>query len=221
MKQGKPISASLEHVVFYPSAERGHYPTIVALHGRGADAYDLIPLIDSLGLEDALLIAPRAPIPFNFGPGFAWYGLQEEGVPETETFHVSLDRLRRFLTEVRAGYPVDQQRVILLGFSQGTVMAYAASLLEPSSVLGIAALSGYIPVHSGLPLKLREVKSLAAFVSHGTFDELIPVRFGRESAELLEKAGAEVVYREYAMGHEVSEDTLRDLASWTRNLLSK
>ncbi len=221
MKQGKPISASLEHVVFYPSEERGHYPTIVALHGRGADAYDLIPLVDSLGLEDALLIAPRAPMPFNFGAGFAWYGLQEEGVPEPETFLASLDRLRKFLAEVRAGYPVDRQRVILLGFSQGTVMAYAAGLLEPSSVRGIAALSGYIPVHSGLQLKLRELKGLAAFVSHGTYDELIPVRLGRESSELLEKAGADVVYREYAMGHEVSEDTLRDLAAWTKNLLSK
>jgi phospholipase/carboxylesterase len=220
MNQGEPILASLEHVVFYPEKDRSRYATIVALHGRGTDESDLIPLVDSLGLEDVFVVAPRAPTPFGLGPGFAWYVLKEEGVPEPDTFLASLGRLREFLAEIKTGYPVDQQRIVLLGFSQGTVMAYAAGLLEPSSVRGIVALSGYIPVHSGLSLNLHELNGLDTFVSHGTYDELIPVRFGREAAELLKKAGAHVVYREYAMGHAVSENTMRDIATWAKGILS-
>lgn len=214
------MPASLEHAVYYPTKTADRYPAIVALHGRGTDEHDLAPLVFSLGLVDALVISPRAPRPFEFGGGFAWYDLGEEGVPHAETFHASLDLLRRFIVEIKAGYALDPDRIILLGFSQGTVMAYAAGLLDPASFCGIAALSGYIPSRSGLPLEVTKLDSLSAFISHGTYDEIIPVHFARESAELLEKAGAHVVYREYPMGHEVRESTLRDLGAWLKHLLS-
>jgi len=219
MKEGSPTSASLEHVVYYPPRKAEKYATVVALHGRGTDENDLIPLVHSLGLTDALLISPRAPAPFEFGGGFAWYDVGQEGVPNAQSFGASLDLLRRFMDEIRAGYPVDRQRVILLGFSQGTVMAYSVALLDPASFLGIAALSGYIPQESGLPLAVEDLRRFSVFVSHGVYDQIIPVRLARESAELLKKAGARVEYREYPMGHEVSEKTVRDLSAWIKNLL--
>jgi phospholipase/carboxylesterase len=215
---GKPIEAALRHVVVYPPSESAKYPTIVALHGRGADSNDLLPLVESLGRRDALVIAPRAPFPFNLGGGFAWYEMGQDWTPHPATFGKSLDLLRSFLEEVSAGYPVDPSRFVLLGFSQGTVMSYAAALLEPSSVQGIVALSGYIPLRSGLPLKLDGVRGLPVFISHGTYDDLIPVKFGREASELLKKAGAEVSFHEYLMGHEVNEGTIMDLARWFKKL---
>jgi phospholipase/carboxylesterase len=99
-------------------------------------------------------------------------------------------------------------------------MAYAAGLMEPKSIHGIVALSGYIPHKSGLPLQLRDLQSLAVFISHGSYDQIIPVQFGRESADLLKRARAAVAYHEYEMGHEVRQETLRDLAAWTHYLLS-
>jgi phospholipase/carboxylesterase len=219
MKAGSPISASLEHAVYFPPGRSEKYATVVALHGRGTDENDLIPLVYSLGLTDALLISPRAPAPFEFGGGFAWYDVSQEGVPDPQTFGASLGLLRRFMDEIRAGYPVDGQRVILLGFSQGTVMAYSVGLLDPTSFFGIAALSGYVPQRSGLPLDLEDLRGFSVFVSHGTYDQVIPVRLARESAELLKKAGARVEYREYPMGHEVSEETVRELSAWIKTLL--
>ncbi|MGA8858315.1 MAG: alpha/beta hydrolase-fold protein [Candidatus Bathyarchaeia archaeon] len=219
MKEGSPISASLEHVVYYPPRKAEKYATVVALHGRGTDENDLIPLVHSLGLTDALLISPRAPAPFEFGGGFAWYDVGQEGVPNAQSFGASLDLLRRFMDEIRAGYPVDRHRVILLGFSQGTVMAYSVALLDPASFLGVAALSGYIPQRSSLPLALEDLRGFSVFVSHGAYDQIIPVRLARESAEVLKKAGARVEYREYPMGHEVSQETVRDLSAWIKNLL--
>lgn len=181
MKEGSPISASLEHVVYYPQTKAEKYATVVALHGRGTDENDLIPLVHSLGLTDVLLISPRAPAPFEFGGGFAWYDVNQEGVPHPQTFGASLGLLRRFMDEIRAGYPVDPERVILLGFSQGTVMAYSVALLDPASFLGVAALSGYIPQRPGLPLALEDLKGLSVFISHGAYDPIIPVRLALES----------------------------------------
>jgi phospholipase/carboxylesterase len=219
MKGGSPILASLEHAVYYPPTKAAKYATVVALHGRGTDENDLIPLVHALGLTDALLISPRAPAPFEFGGGFTWYDLSQEGVPNAQSFGASLGLLRRFMDEIRAGYPVDPERVILLGFSQGTVMAYSIALLNPAAFFGVAALSGYIPQRSGLPLALEDLRGFPIFVSHGTYDQIIPVRLARESAELLKKAGARLEYREYSMGHEVSEETVRDLSAWVKDLL--
>jgi phospholipase/carboxylesterase len=219
MNEGKPIAATLQHIIYYPAKKADQYSTVVALHGRGTDENDLIPLVFSLGLTDELVISPRAPLPFRLGGGFAWYDLNQEGLPHPQTFRASLDLLRRFLAEIAAGYPLNPERIVLLGFSQGTVMAYAAALLDPASFRGIAALSGYIPQRSGLPFSLEKLSGFSAFISHGTYDQVIPVQLGRESAELLKRAGANVEYREYPMAHEVREETVRDLTAWTKRLL--
>ena len=100
-------------------------------------------------------------------------------------------------------------------------MSYAAGLLDPVSVHGIVALSGYIPSRSNLLFQRDKLKGLPVFISHGTYDELIPLKLGLESVEFLRVAGANVMFREYAMGHQVTEETLRDLSSWMRNLLSQ
>jgi phospholipase/carboxylesterase len=224
MKQGKTAKASVEHLVFYPPRTETKYRTIVALHGRGTNEYDLLPLVEALGLDDVLVVAPCAPLPFDpggFMGGFAWYEIGQEGLPHPQTFQASVELLNRFLQEIKAVYPVNPERLVLLGFSQGTVMAFAAALLDPESIRGIAALSGYVPNESGPPLILEQLNDLAVFISHGAYDEVIPVKFGRESAVLLKNAGADVAYHEYLMGHEVREETLRDLGVWLRNLLHR
>jgi phospholipase/carboxylesterase len=219
MKQGKSIAATLQHVIFLPTSAGKNFPTIIALHGRGANENDLVPLVLALELSDVMLVTPRAPFAFPYG-GHAWYNLGQEGVPDPETFRTSLGLFQKFVDEVKAAYPVDSERLILLGFSQGTVIAYATALLDPSAFRGVAALSGYIPHRSGVPLQLSKLTGFPVFVSHGSNDMMMPVRFGRESAELLNHTGADVTYREYHMGHEVTEDVIRDLKKWVREILS-
>jgi phospholipase/carboxylesterase len=221
VKQGKSVPASLEHLVFYPESTERIYPTIVALHGRGTDEYDLLPIVETLPTGNMLLVAPRAPFRLEvggLGQGFAWYEFGQEGMPSPQTFMQSVACLSQFMKEIKEAYPVDVERIVLLGFSQGTVMAYATALQNPRSVRAIIALSGYIPHQSGLPLVLSNLKGLSVFISHGTEDDLIPVRLGRESAAILREGGATVMYHEYVMGHEVREETLRDLGNWLRNI---
>jgi phospholipase/carboxylesterase len=218
MKQGKATAATLQHLVFLPTSAGKNFPTIIAIHGRGADENDLVPVVLGLELSDLVLVTPRAPFAFPYG-GYAWYNLAHEGVPDPETFRTSLGLFRKFIGETKAAYPVDPKRLILLGFSQGTVMAYAAALLDPSAFPGIVALRGYIPHRSGVPLRLNELRGFPVFISHGSNDTMMPVRLGRESAELLRHAGADVTYREYLMGHEVTEEAIRDLKEWVRKLL--
>jgi len=218
MRRSESITSSLHHLIYFPDEVKENYPTVVALHGRGTDAYDLIPLVESLGF-DMLVIAPRAPCLFEAGGGYAWYDFGGEGIPDPPSFRDSLRLLQEFLVQIRKGYPIGPTGPILVGFSQGTVMSYAAGLLDPTTIRGIVALSGYIPSRSNLPFKWNEVKGIPVFISHGTYDELIPIKLGKESAELLRNAGAKVTFREYTMGHQVTEDVLRELTSWMRDVL--
>ena len=218
MRRGTPIAASLKHLVFLPTSAGKNFPTIIAMHGRGADENDLAPVVLALKIPDLVLVTPRAPFAFPYG-GYAWYDLGQEGVPAPETFRTSTGLVQKFVEEVKAGYPVDPKRLILLGFSQGTMMAYATALINPSMFRGIAALSGYLPYRANSPLRLSNLAGFPVFISHGFNDPIIPVRLGREAAKLLMDAGANVAYHEYLMGHEIGEDTIQDLREWVLKVL--
>ena len=179
---------------------------------------DLVSLVLAFERPDLLLVSPRAPFDFPSG-GYTWYDIIQEGVPNPQAFDESLTLFRKFVDEIKVGYPVDPDRMVLLGFSQGSVMAYATALSNPTSFLAVAALSGYIPLSSGLKFDLDKLSNRPFFISHGMYDEIIPPRFGREAAEFLKQAKAQVTFHEYMMGHQVSEATMLDLAHWLKAIL--
>ncbi len=210
-----PISASLAHVVVPPRSKSESYALLVLLHGRGADAHDLLPLADELGRDDLLVLAPQAPyaLPGPFGMGYAWYDMHDIGDPDPATFAPSLAQLRKFLDAAVAGYPVDADRVFLLGFSQGAVMSLATALTDPRRLAGVVALSGYLPeAISGA--EGGSAQDLPVFVGHGRADPLISVSEGRKARDVLTAAGADVTYREYSVEHRIAPDELEDIRHW-------
>ncbi len=212
----KPISASLTHIVQPPRAESdGPHPAIILLHGRGADENDLLGLAPYLDPR-LLVISARAPFPFQYGGGYAWYDVIEVGLPHPPMFAESYDRLTKFADEVVGGYPVDPERVFLLGFSMGTVMAHALALTRPEKCAGVVAHSGYIPPEQelGIRFRLGDLKGRAWFVAHGTHDPIIPVRFGRETRDLIGDTAADLTYQEYPIAHQISQHSLDDLSAW-------
>jgi phospholipase/carboxylesterase len=53
-------------------------------------------------------------------------------------------------------------------------------------------------------------------IGHGTYDPVIGVEWGRQARELLEEAGADVLYREYPLPHAIEPEYLDTLAQWLR-----
>jgi phospholipase/carboxylesterase len=51
-------------------------------------------------------------------------------------------------------------------------------------------------------------------IGHGTLDPVIEVEWGRRAKELLERAGAEVLYRETPMYHQIDPDFAHEVAAW-------
>ena len=210
------IDAGLAHEVVAPAIVRDLNPTLIVVHGRGASATDLLPLADALGREDLLTIAPQAPYQFrgSFGLGYAWYELQEIGRPDERTFSVSLEKFLAFLDRVREGYPVDPERLVLLGFSQGAVMSLATAVREPRRASAVAALSGYLDAYSRPVAESSAVQDLPVFIGHGVQDELIAVSFGREARDTLKGLGAQVTYHEYPAPHTITQPEVGDVRTW-------
>ncbi|HEY6192219.1 MAG TPA: phospholipase [Bacteroidota bacterium] len=209
-----PVHTSLIHKILEPQRKsNSKYPTLMLLHGRGANEDDLLGLAEYLD-DRLLIVSARAPFPFALGGGFTWYEIEEVGKPEPKMFAESYRKLSQFIDDVVKGYPVDPSKLLLCGFSMGSVMSYSMALTRPQAVAGVAANSGYIAEDSGLNIEWTGVKGKPFFISHGMYDPVIPVAFARRAKELLEPRGAAITYREYDMGHQIIEDSLNDMMRW-------
>lgn len=212
---------SLVHRTIPARSGSAPHPGLLLLHGRGTDESDLL----SLGheLDDRLfVVSARAPFRFPWG-GYAWYGLDPSGVgfPEPRGLESSLDLLRSFLGEIMEAYPIDPARFYTAGFSMGSVMAGTLGLVEPERVAGAMILSGYLPLHSGLAFRPDDATGHPFFQGHGSLDPVIPVSFGRETAEYLRGTPVDLTYREYPIAHAIGPQELDDMRSWMESALDK
>jgi phospholipase/carboxylesterase len=186
---------------------------LVLLHGRGADERDLFPLLDLLDPERRLLgVTPGGPHYLPPG-GRHWYALGGIPTPDPATFAATAPRLAGFLDAL----PVPMDRVVLGGFSQGTVMSYAMSLGpgRPRPA-GLVAMSGFLPRVADWPLEPERLRGVPVGIAHGSLDPVIPAQFAAEAEATLTAAGADVLRLSSPVPHMVDPDwiePLRDLVA--------
>ncbi len=189
------------------------------LHGRGADEQDLYPLLDTLDPERRLLGAtPRGPL--SLPPGGAhWYRLGGLPTPDVSTFRPTFEAASEWLDRL----PVPLERTVLGGFSQGGVMSWALGLGrgDTKRPAAIVALSCFMPVVDGLELDLSGLAGYPIAIGHGTYDDVIPVQFGRAAAERVRAAGADLLHREYPLPHTIDPRFLPELRNFVRQALAK
>ena len=193
---------------------------LVLLHGRGADEHDLFPLLDVLDPERSLLgVTPRGPL--SLPPGGAhWYAVREIGFPDPGTFSPTYDLLTGWLDALLSRHGLSHDRLVLGGFSQGTVMSYAIGLgAGRPQPAGIIALSGFMPTVEGFELDLGSRSGLPVAIGHGAGDPVIGVGWGRQARERLEAAGADVTYEEHQGAHAIDPRLLRRLPAWVAGTL--
>jgi phospholipase/carboxylesterase len=137
------------------------------------------------------------------------------GPIDPREFEAGAGAVRRFVDYAAAHYPIDRRKLVVMGFSQGGVMAYDLVLRDPARFAGLVALSSWLPGTLAQSIVVQpELAGFPVFVAHGTQDPMIGVERGRESREALLKLGVGLTYREYEMQHEIRPEALRDLLEW-------
>lgn len=208
---------NLIHTLYEPSGP-GPHPTVLTLHGRGANAFDLLGLAPHLCNGKFLMICPQGPLETPIGPGalgYAWYPMSMGGPPDIEAILASRAELQEFLDGCLSRYPIDARKFLVLGFSQGGIMAYSLALSNPERFSGLVVLSSWLPKELIPRLSIREAaQSLPTLVQHGSQDPLIEIQRARDSVEQLRALRVPLTYREYDMGHEITPRGLSDLSAW-------
>ncbi len=196
----------------------GPHPLILMLHGWGANAHDLLGLAPILHGGGALVLSPQGPVAFEITKGllgFGWWPITASREFDPRAFDAARQLLREFLDEACKRYPVDRRKIVVIGFSQGGVMAYDLVLSDPARFAGLIALSSWLPdpIDAAIP-RQDEHNNFPVLVIHGTRDPMIPVERAQESRRRLLARGLNVQYREFEMQHEVNPDALRELVVW-------
>ena len=196
----------------------GPFPAVILLHGWGASAHDLLGLAPMLHGGRAVVLCPQGTVAVPFGGGqygYGWFPLRPGEPADAKAFRRGADALRELVGEALDRYPIDREKVVLAGFSQGGTMGYDLALRQPSRFAGLAALSTWLPAPlvEDLP-KLPEHEGFPVLVIHGTRDDRVEVERARESREALRPFGVSITYRELEMGHEIRPDALKVILQW-------
>ena len=190
-------------------------PAIFLLHGMGSNEEDLPQLVQELK-DTHHIFSLRGPIVFN--PGYAFFTIEEEGKPERHVFDQIIVHIQAFIREAIAEYHLDEKQIMLVGFSQGAVLAQTLAITMGKEIKAVAALSGYLPDFVRDQYRKESINHLKIFISHGDYDYIIPPTRAMESKEYFEDAGAEVTFKTYGEGHGVVPENHRDLVEFLKHI---
>jgi phospholipase/carboxylesterase len=211
------MELSLYHLVRESKVKQAKNPLLLLLHGYGSNEEDLFSFAAQLP-DEYFIVSARAP--YALPPyGNAWYAITFDNdmnkFSDNDQAIASRDLIAGFIDELIEAYPIDKDKVNLVGFSQGSILSYAVALTYPEKIDRVLALSGYMNmdiIATGFTAK--DISELRFFISHGIADQVIPVEWARKAPEFLKNLGLEVEYHEYNAGHGVAPQNFYDLLAW-------
>jgi len=197
---------------------------VVLLHGLGADGDDLISLAPYWAplLPETEFLSPHAPFPCDMAPmGYQWFSFQDRS-PEAVLAGVraAAPFLDGFLDDVLAARGLDESRLALVGFSQGTMMSLFVGLRRAKAVAGILGFSGRLIGEELLGEELRSKPPV--LLMHGTADELVPFDSLGHAERHLQALGVPVTTLERpGLGHSIDEIELAKGGEFLKKVLSR
>jgi phospholipase/carboxylesterase len=181
---------------------------IILLHGVGSNGANLAPLgqvwQDKLSRTD--FASPDGPFAFDHGPGRQWFsinGVTEANRPQrVAEARVTFDQT---LSEIIAAHGLTDnlERVALVGFSQGSIMALDAVASGRLPVGAVVAFSGRL----ASPSPLTPADTTPVLLIHGTADPVMPVSESQLAAQALRELGVDAsVHTLAGVGHSISPE---------------
>jgi phospholipase/carboxylesterase len=184
------------------STSTGRHRLLLMLHGWTGNE-DSMNVFQRNLPDDFFMVAPRGNIALAEG-GYGWLSGIAGKEASLAAFREPVDALAKMLPYWLHLQPDSLSQISLMGFSQGTAMAYTLAIQYPQRVSRIAGLSGFLPAGADAYLKPGAFSQKQVFIAHGSQDETIPVQWARDTAQELKQAGAQVTYCEEGTGHKLS-----------------
>lgn len=211
----------------------GTGPVVVLLHGFGAPGDDLVPLARVIDVPHGTrFVFPEAPrsVP-GFAAGRAWWMIDPRRL-ERLAMGDPADLSREVpegLTEAREAVvtmldEVEQRmspsKLVLGGFSQGSMLSCDVALRTPRNLAGLVMLSGTFVAADEWTQLMPARKGLPVFMSHGQSDALLPFPISERLRDALRGAGLDVTWTPFRGGHEIPHGVLEGLGAFLRRVLT-
>jgi phospholipase/carboxylesterase len=207
---------NLIHTLFEPAGD-GPHPAIIALHGWGANALDLLGLAPYIAGGKFVVICPQGPLEVPIGPivGYGWFPIRMGTPPTEEVVDAAVDHAAKFIDAALDKYPVNRRKLVLLGFSQGGVMAFRLAFRNPERFAALVGISTWFPPElKKSALTNDAIQQLPTLIQHGRADDMIELSRAKQSVEHLRELKVPLTYREYDCGHEITASGLEDLSEF-------
>jgi phospholipase/carboxylesterase len=196
---------------------------VVLLHGYGADGNDLIDIgrIWAPLMPDTAFVSPHAPQPCAEAPlGRQWFPLA--GIDQAklrEGVLQSAPVLNAFIDDELARHRLTDDRLALVGFSQGTMMALHVGPRRAGRIAGIVGYSGLLPGPEHLKAEAKHTPPV--LLIHGDADPLIPSVALYAAARILGDAGFQVEWHmRPGLQHGIDEEGLSLGADFLHRVLA-
>jgi phospholipase/carboxylesterase len=167
---------------------------VILLHGYGANGENLIELANEFQpiIQDAYFIAPNAIEPWEggFPNSYQWFSLYA-GV-ERKALDILAPKIKnanqillKFIENQLQRFNLSYENLILVGFSQGSMMAIYQGLIMPKKIAGIISFSGKVVE----PLSVGDeiISKPNICLIHGTHDAVLPFANFDEAQKILKQ----------------------------------
>lgn len=191
-----------EDVITSGAAEKEASKAVIALHGRGANANDILEFMDSLSIPTLHIKAPQA-TDRTWYP-YAFMEPKEKNSPHLDSALSVIDDLVKDLEN--SGFK--RRDIYILGFSQGACLTLEYVSGNGNGLGGVFALSGaLIGSDNEIENHSSDLEGLQIFIGCGDRDHHIPVERIETSRSILDSLNANVEARIYPnMGHMINMD---------------
>lgn len=195
---------------------------VILIHGYGSNGDDLISLAAMIqpALPDAGFVAPNAPsmIP-RMAAAHQWWPIETFSMAERAAgATAAAPGLDAFITHELEAAGLTSDRLLLVGFSQGTMMALHVGLRRPAPVAGIVGISGMLVAPDRLEADIRSRPPV--LLIHGTEDDVVPFRSMDLAATALTANGVPAeTHISPGVGHSVGQDGLAAATAFARRVI--
>lgn len=207
-----PIEFSSYHAIQLPKKDHGEPPALlIAAHGYGQSCKGFIKHFAALRDQNVLVVAPQGINQFywtNGRPGFTWM----TSYMREYTMRDNLVYIAQLYDQLKDEYGFDEEKVFLLGFSQGVAMAFRFASVGHILPRGVIACGGDLP--PDVNDKLGTIDRYPVLVVHGTQDETVKPVKSEECIAALTKHNFKVDQHFFEGAHEIPEDVVAEINAW-------